>query len=114
MKRSQNTELAKRINQAYLFWKEGIPATQIVERLSSMFGTSKVQAYRYLKKAKANKGPIAIPEDMVVFTVKLPPSLIKEVKRVAYTTERSISKVVSLALKELLARSNHGKREKTG
>ena len=113
MERSQNSELTRRINQAFTLLKQEVPTPQIVTRLSSMFGISRVQAYRYLKQAKANKGPIPIPEDAVVFTVKLQPGLIKRIKRFAHATGMSISKVVRVALEDFLAQRDHGQGTET-
>ncbi len=111
MERSQNIELAKRINEAFNLLSKKIPSTQIVDELAKMFGTSKVQAYRYLKQAKQNQQKIPVPESSVVFTVKLPPSLIKRVKTFAASNGMSISKVVRLALEDFLAKTDHGQRK---
>lgn len=113
MKRSQNSELAKRINHAYVLLNNEEPQSQVVEDLMELYGVSQIQAYRYVQQAKANNGKIAIPEDSVVFTVKLPPSLINQVKKFARFKGISISKVVRTALEEFLAKKNHGKKGET-
>lgn len=113
MERSQNSELAKRINQAYVLLNKEKPPSQIVEHLMEMYGVSQIQAYRYVQQAKANNGKIAIPEDSVVFTVKLPPSLINLVKKFAGFKGMSISKVVRTALEEFLAKKDYGKKGET-
>ena len=113
MERSQNPELSRRINQAFTLLKEGISHSQIVIRLTNMFGISKVQAYRYLQQAKQNKESIQIPENSVVFTVKLPPTLIKRIKLFARSKGTSISKVVKAALEEFLAKKDHGQKRET-
>jgi predicted DNA binding CopG/RHH family protein len=113
MERSQNSELAKRINQAYVLLNKERPQSQIVEVLMEEYGVSQIQAYRYIQQAKANNGKIAIPEDSVVFTVKLPPSLINRVKKFAGFKGMSISKVVRTALEEFLAKKDHGKKGET-
>src|SRR2546425_5083910 len=108
MERSQNQELAKRINRAFMLLKKGLPHRQIAERLSKMFGTSKVQAYRYLQQAKDIEERLPIPETSVVFTVKLPPSLISRIRKFAGTNGMSMSKVVRTALEDFLASKVHG------
>ena len=113
MERSQNSELAKRINQAYVLLNKEKPQSQIVEHLVEMYGVSQIQAYRYVQQAKANNGKMAIPEASVVFTVKQPPSLINRVKKFAVFKGMSISKVVRTALEEFLAKKDHGKKGET-
>jgi len=107
MGRSQNSELAKRINQAFVLLKKETPLSQVTTRLMDKFGVSKIQAYRYIQQAKENKEKVAIPENSVVFTVKLPPSLIKRVRKLASSQGMSISKVVRAALEEFLSRRNY-------
>ena len=113
MERSQNSELARRINQAYVLLSKEKPQSQVVEHLMEEYGVSQMQAYRYVQQAKANNGKIAIPEDSVVFTVKLPPSLINRVKKFAGFKGMSISKVVRTALEEFLAKKAHVKKGET-
>jgi hypothetical protein len=110
MRRSPKPELAERINLAFTLLRKGLPDSQIVSYLMEKFGVSKIQAYRYVQQAKANKGPIAIPEPSIVFTVKLPPSLINRVRSFASFTGISISKVVRVALEDFLAKKDHGQR----
>ena len=113
MERSQNTELAKRINQAYILLSKEKPSSQVIEFLMEEYGVSQIQAYRYVQQAKANNGQVAIPEVSVVFTVKQPPSLISRVKKFAKSKGISISKVVRAALEEFLAKKDHGKKGET-
>ena len=68
---------------------------------------------RYIQQAKENKEKIAIPENSVVFTVKLPPSLIKGIRKYASSKGMSISKVVRTALEEFLARKSYGQKRET-
>lgn len=111
MKRSENSELAERINQAYSLLEQQEPHILIVSSLMDTYGVSQIQAYRYVHQAKSQKEKLAIPEGSVVFTVKLPPSLICRVKEFAVSQGTSISKVVSMALEEfLLKRRHHGQQ----
>lgn len=104
MKRSQHSELAERINQAHALLEQQKPHTSIVEQLMDTYGVSQIQAYRYVQQAKAHKQKLAIPENSVVFTVKLPPSLIRGVKEFAVSQGTSISKIVRMALEEFLSK----------
>jgi predicted DNA binding CopG/RHH family protein len=114
MKRSHKPELAERVNLAFTLLREAIPDYQIMNHLMEKFGVSKIQAYRYVQQAKANKGPIAIPETSVVFTVKLPPSLIERVRNFASFKGISISRVVRVALEDFLAKKDHGQKTEAG
>ena len=113
MERAQNTELAKRINLAYALLSKEKSTPEIVEHLIEKYGVSPVQAYRYIQQAKENNGKVAIPEASVVFTVKVPPSLINRIKKFARSQGMSISKVVRAALEEFLLKRDHGKKGET-
>jgi predicted DNA binding CopG/RHH family protein len=78
-----------------------------------MYGVSQIQAYRYIQQAEEIKGKLPIPETSVVFTVKLPPTLINRVKKFARSKGMTISRVVRTALEEFLARKDHGKKGET-
>ena len=112
MRRSHKPELAERINLAFTLLSKEKPESQIVNQLMKTFGVSKIQAYRYVRQAKANKGPIAIPETSIVFTVKLPPSLIERIRTFARFKGMSISKVVRTALEDFLSKKDYGQRTK--
>lgn len=113
MKRSQNSELAARINQAYVLLRENKPQPEVVKLLTKKYGVSAIQAYRYIRLARELTGKMAIPESSVVFTVKLPSGLIHQVKQLAGTWGYTISKVTRLALEEFLAKQEDGKKGAT-
>lgn len=110
MERSQNSELAKRINHTFTLLQREIPQPQIVDKLIQKYGISQIQAYRYISLAKEINEKMAIPESSVVFTVKLPPRLIRRIKKLSGTQGLTISKVVHTALEEFLARRDHVKK----
>ncbi len=114
MERSPNMELAKRINDAYDFLQKGKSSSQVVERLMKTYGVSQIQAYRYVHQAKEIKSKMIIPEASIVFTVKIAPALIARIRRFASSTGMSISKVVSAALEEFLAKTDHGQKREAG
>ena len=113
MERAQNTELAKRINQAFTLLQKNKLQPQIVARLMEKYGVSVNQAYRYIQLAREINEKMAIPESSVVFTVKLPPTLIRRIKKLSGSKGLSISKVVHTALEEFLAKKDHGKKGET-
>jgi hypothetical protein len=113
MKRSQNSELAARINQAYVLLSENKPQPEVVELLIEKYGVSPIQAYRYIRLARELTEKMTIPESSVVFTVKLPSSLINQVKELAGTHGHTISKVTRQALEEFLAKQENGKKGAT-
>jgi predicted DNA binding CopG/RHH family protein len=80
----------------------------VIEYLIKKYGVSQIQAYRYVQQAKEMSGKMAIPETSVVFTVKIPPSLITRIRRFASSKGLSISKVVRAALEDFLAKKDHG------
>ncbi len=110
MERSRNMELAKRVNQAYGLLQKEQPQSQVIEHLMKKYGVSQIQAYRYVQQAKEMKTKMAIPEASVVFTVKIPVSLIARIKKFASSKGMSISKVVSAALEDFLAKKDHGQK----
>lgn len=112
MERSQNTELAKRINQAYALLNKDRSPSQVVEDLIKKYGVSQIQAYRYVQQAKEMNGKMAIPEASVVFTVKTPSSLIIRIRKYARSKGISISKVVRAALEDFLAKKDYGPKTK--
>lgn len=110
MKRSENSELAARINHAYTLLSQQIASGVVLEELMRLYGVSQIQAYRYVQQAQEQQEPLPIPEKTVVFTVKQPPSLIGRVKSFAVSHGFSISKVVRDALEDFLARQGYGKK----
>lgn len=106
-------ELAKRINQAYALLKKEQPPSQVIAHLMKRYGVSQIQAYRYVQQAKEINGELAIPEASVVFTVKIPPSLSIRARKLANSQRITISKVVSTALEEFLAKKDHVQKRAT-
>lgn len=113
MERAQNSELVRRINGAFTLLQKGKPQPQIVEQLMKKYGVSQIQAYRYIQLAREINEKMAIPESSVVFTVKLPPTLIRRIKKLSGSKGLSISKVVHTALEEFLAKKDHAKKGET-
>jgi hypothetical protein len=109
MKRSPNAELAKRTNAAMSLLEEGASNDEIISALMHRFGVSERQAYRYIQDAMRLKHHVPIPEQKIVFTVKLPKSLVSFLRHFADSTGDSLSNIVTHALTAFLKRKGHGR-----
>ena len=85
-----------------------MPVAEAARVLAARFGCSVRQARRYAGQA-ARAGRAEVPQDTVVFTVKLPAGLAGRVRAHARQAGLTISAVVTQALEEYLARGqqNH-------
>ena len=110
MNRSSDTDLAERINAALSLIREGVGTDEAVAEMMDRFAVSKRQAYRYLEEAQRVKRTMPVPERKVVFTVKLPESLVSFLRRVAGSTGESLSALVAQALKTFLKRRGYGRK----
>ena len=82
--------------------KKKTPPPKVATALAARFDLSARQAYRYVQQAQRVAQPLALPEAKAVFTVKLPPRLIRRVRRRARARGQSISAVVTEALQQFL------------
>jgi hypothetical protein len=97
------------VNQALKFLRQELPPAEAVRRLVRTHGVSKRQAHRYIELAKQATAPMPIAEQKAVFTVKLPRSLVGQVRRSARQSGVAISDWVARALqRSLAADSAHG------
>ena len=96
-------EQAERVNAAVDLLEAGVPAAEAARVLAGRFGVSARQARRYADQARA-AGRAQVPEESVVFTVKLPAALAGRVRAHARESGTTISAVVTRALTEFLAR----------
>ena len=112
--RSTQSEFALRVNTAKkLLLTAGSP--EVARRLLvQRFRISERQAYRYLSVAEETSHPVQIPEEKVVFTVKLPSTLVQKVRETVEKQEMTISEWVEDALQNMLKEAKHtrGKEEK--
>src|SRR4029077_3006094 len=67
-------EYARRVNAAAELLAAGVPPAEAARVLAGRFGCSVRQARRYAERATAG-GPAVVPEETMVFTVKLPAAL---------------------------------------
>ena len=97
------------MNQALQFLNRPLSSAEVVPRLAAQLGVSTRQAARYVQAAQKQSVPLSIPEAKEVFTVKLPKSLIGQVRQRARAQDRPISDWVAQALEEQLGgASRHG------
>ena len=76
--------------------------------LAVRFGVSTRQARRYVEQA-VSAGRREVPEESVVFTVKLPASLVARVRQKARTSGVTISALVAQALTDFLSQGRGGR-----
>ena len=110
MSRSSDAELAERVNTARSLIEEGVSTDEAVAEMMDRFAVSKRQAYRYLEEAQRAKRRVPVPERKVVFTVKLPKSLVSFLRRFAGSSGESLSALVAQALKTFLKRRGYGRK----
>ena len=109
-KRSPYAELAERVNAARSLLREGSSRDEALPVIMDRFGVSRRQAYRYIGEALRIKRTVPIPEGKVVFTVKVPESLVSLIRHVANATGESLSVIVTQALKAFLKRRGDGRK----
>jgi predicted HicB family RNase H-like nuclease len=75
---------------------------EVLNWLIGQYSLSRRQAYRYFQQAQLAREPLPVPEGKEVFTVKLPVSLIRQVRRRARRAGGTISQWVEEALQQAL------------
>ena len=109
-RRSPHAELAERVNVARSLLKESSSKDEALSGIMDRFGVSRRQAYRYIEEALRIKRTVPVPERKVVFTVKVPESLVSFLRHVANVTGESLSVMVTQALKAFLKRRGYGQK----
>ena len=104
MTRSSAQQRNERINLAISLLKQYRSSAQVISELQTRFGISQRQAYRYVQEAEKATGLLAIPESKIVFTVKLPISLVQRLREFARSKRQSISDITARALERILNR----------
>ncbi len=109
MSKSSESEQTRRVNTTVRLLKEKASVSEVIQWLVAHYRVSQRQAYRYLQQAQNAPGLLPVPEAKIVFTVKLPLSLIRQVRRQAHRQGGSISSWVEAALRRFLPPSpGHG------
>lgn len=107
--RARGDQFAQRVNQAMELLQGGLPSADVARRLAGECGVSERQAWRYVQQATESSEPLEVPEPKVVFTVKLPESLVERVRSAAAARGKTLSALVAEALEELLERLWRGR-----
>jgi hypothetical protein len=79
-----------------------------MRRLTEDTGISARQAHRYVQEAQMLDAPLEAVESKVVFTVKLPHTLVTRLHRYAESTGQTLSHIVSQALWAVFRRGGRG------
>jgi hypothetical protein len=109
MSRATHAEHILRLNKAIQFLADRMSPGNAAAKLAGQCDLSVRQAYRYVQRAQASVQALPVPEAKAVFTVKLPQSLIREIRGRARRHKQSISGLVSHALRAYLQSSQgHG------
>ncbi|WP_406277034.1 hypothetical protein OH799_07355 [Nocardia sp. NBC_00881] len=98
-------EFALRVNTAAELLEAGAAVAEAARVLAAEFDCSSRQARRYVERA-ASGGRVVVPEEMVVFTVKVPAALAVRVRERAKESGGTISALVTAALIGFLARGH--------
>lgn len=102
--RAGTGEYARRVNQAMELLTQGLPAGDVARELARGHGISVRQGWRYVRDAAERSQPLRIPEEKVVFTVKLPKSLAEHVRALAASRGQTLSALVTEALEGFVRR----------
>jgi hypothetical protein len=97
-RRAHADEFARRLNRAAELLRER-PPSAARRLLQAEYGLSERQARRYIRAAERSPRGVAVPERTVVFTVRLPPSVIDAVRQAAVASGRSLSATAADALR---------------
>ena len=106
MTKSSESEQVRRVNATVSLLKRKT-SLEVLNWLIANYGLSRRQSYRYLQQAQNAGGPLLVPAAKKVFTVKLPVSLIRQVRQRARRESRTISQWVAEALRGSLSQG-HG------
>ena len=108
MPRAGESQRVERVNLAFGWLQRGLAPPEVIQRLTVSTGISLRQAYRYVELAQQLDKPLAAVDVKVVFTVKLPQTLVDRLHRYAGSTGQTLSQIVSQALWALFRRGGRG------
>ena len=103
MPRSTDAQKAERVNAAYGLLVRGISVAEAVVLLCRAFGLSRRQAYRYLEQAQAIGHPVPVSEPAVPITLKLPPTVVRDLRAHSAASGQTLGEIVARALTAFLA-----------
>jgi predicted DNA-binding transcriptional regulator YafY len=96
---------AERLNLARDLLRHKQPP-EAASELAQTCSISHRQAYRYLEQAQQLKGPVAVGDPKIAFTVKLSRTLVGRLRDYASSTGLTLSDIVSRAVLKLLNRGS--------
>jgi predicted DNA-binding transcriptional regulator YafY len=108
-RRAQAGQYAQRVNRALALLRR-FPVPAVLRALVQRYQVSLRQARRYVEAAQHHPRGVPVPEQTVVFTVKLPVGLVRRVRARARLTGSSLSALVTRALEDWLERVQPGPR----
>jgi len=109
MTRSTDAEKAERLNAAHRLLTRGTELADAVTALSRDFGLSRRQAYRYLEEAAAIGHPVPIAEPSVPITLKIPGSVVRDLRSYSEASGMTLGEIVARAISRFLkATRRHG------
>ena len=103
MVRSTDAQKAERLNAAHSLLVRGTSMAEAVALLSRQFGISRRQAYRYVQEAHAIGHAVAIAAPSVPITLKMPASVVRDVRAYSAISGLTISEIVTRAITAFLA-----------
>ena len=106
--KSSGAQLARRINGAWTLLQRVRSVTDTVSALVKRWRVSPRQAYRYVRAAEKTSRPVSIPARKIVFTVKIPIGVANALRRLAKSTGKTLSSLVTQALENFLNKAGHG------
>lgn len=110
MTKTPYIKVVQRINTALILLRKNISPARAGKLLARRYGISGRQAYRYILQAQASGKPLPIPERKVVFTVKLPLSLVQRLRQRVRLRGESLSAMVTDALEYFLKRVKNAQK----
>ena len=102
LSRSHAGQYAQRVNRALDLLGEGQLPADAARLLACDYNVSERQAWRYVREAASRSERLDVPEEKVVFTVKLPANLLQRVRATAALHGKTLSALVGEALEDLL------------
>ena len=109
MTRSTDTQKAERLNAAHRLLARGTELADAATMLTREFGLSRRQAYRYLEEAGAIGHPVPVSEPSVPITLKIPGSVVRDLRRYSTVSGLTLGEIVARAISTFLkATRRHG------
>ena len=109
MARSTDAQKAERLNAAHRLLKRGTDLPEAARVLAREFTLSRRQAYRYLEEAAAIGHPIPIAEPSVPITLKIPGSVVRDLRSYSAASGLTLGEIVARAISTFLkATRRHG------